>query len=81
MESTKRSEQEEERQYLIVDRIEVNTEEEDEPDGGWGWVVVLACFLTTFTLDGKPILYILSAVLNMYSEWDHNLILISKDSE
>ena len=21
-------------------------------DGGWGWVVVLACFLTTFTLDG-----------------------------
>ena len=55
MESTKRSEQEEERQYLIVDRMEVNTEEEEEADGGWGWIVVLACFLTTFTLDGKPI--------------------------
>jgi hypothetical protein len=22
------------------------------PDGGWGWLVVLACFCTTFTLDG-----------------------------
>ena len=22
------------------------------PDGGWGWLVVVACFAATFTLDG-----------------------------
>ena len=22
------------------------------PDGGWGWLVVIACFAATFTLDG-----------------------------
>ena len=55
MESTKqtRGDQDEERQFLIVDRVEVSREEEEEPDGGWGWIVVLACFLTTFTLDGN----------------------------
>ena len=26
--------------------------EPSPPDGGLGWLVVLACFLTTFTLDG-----------------------------
>ena len=30
----------------------VNKETEEGPDGGWGWLVVLACFCTTFTLDG-----------------------------
>ena len=25
---------------------------EEGPDGGWGWLVVFACFCTTFTLDG-----------------------------
>ena len=25
---------------------------QDGPDGGWGWLVVLACFACTFTLDG-----------------------------
>ena len=29
-----------------------NKETEEGPDGGWGWLVVLACFYTTFTLDG-----------------------------
>jgi len=29
-----------------------NDEQEEEIDGGWGWIVVLACFLTTFVLDG-----------------------------
>merc|ERR1719483_278972 len=29
-----------------------DSEESKEPDGGWGWLVVFACFLTTFTLDG-----------------------------
>lgn len=29
-----------------------NKETEEGPDGGWGWLVVLACFCTTFTLDG-----------------------------
>ena len=29
-----------------------NPEEDKELDGGWGWVVVFACFLTTFVLDG-----------------------------
>ena len=26
--------------------------EEEEIDGGWGWLVVCACFCTTFVLDG-----------------------------
>ena len=25
---------------------------EEGPDGGWGWLVVFACFCATFTLDG-----------------------------
>ena len=25
---------------------------EGEVDGGWGWLVVLACFLTNFVIDG-----------------------------
>ena len=25
---------------------------EEEIDGGWGWLVVCACFFTTFVLDG-----------------------------
>jgi len=29
-----------------------NYEEDKELDGGWGWIVVFACFLTTFVLDG-----------------------------
>ena len=40
---------EEEEQQLLSDS-DVNSE--SPPDGGWGWLVVLACFLTTFTLDG-----------------------------
>ena len=47
-----RRDEDEERQYLIIDRVEVNNCPEEDPDGGWGWLVVLACFLTTFTLDG-----------------------------
>ena len=35
------------------------------PDGGWGWIVVLACFLTTFTLDGNY--FILSK--NVYNQF------------
>ena len=34
-----------------VEEVE-NKETEEGPDGGWGWLVVLACFCTTFTLDG-----------------------------
>ena len=33
------------------------------PDGGWGWIVVLACFLTTFTLDGT-ILFVSKKITN-----------------
>ena len=40
---------EEEEQHLLSDS---NVRSESPPDGGWGWLVVLACFLTTFTLDG-----------------------------
>ena len=29
-----------------------NVEEDQELDGGWGWLVVFACFFTTFVLDG-----------------------------
>ena len=36
------------RQYLA----EIHELEEEEIDGGWGWLVVFACFLTTFVLDG-----------------------------
>ena len=25
---------------------------EDGPDGGWGWLVVAACFMTNFVIDG-----------------------------
>ena len=35
---------EEPRQTNIVD--------ETDPDGGWGWLVVLACFMTNFVIDG-----------------------------
>ena len=31
---------------------EQRNEEDEELDGGWGWIVVFACFLTTFVLDG-----------------------------
>ena len=31
---------------------EAKGRQEEGPDGGWGWLVVFACFCTTFTLDG-----------------------------
>ena len=34
------------------------------PDGGWGWIVVLACFLTTFTLDGKNFIFQKMTIIN-----------------
>jgi hypothetical protein len=43
----------EEEQHLI-ERSDSNNDyrEEEEIDGGWGWLVVCACFCTTFVLDG-----------------------------
>ena len=34
------------------ERREGESDSLEGPDGGWGWLVVLACFCTTFTLDG-----------------------------
>ena len=48
-EQNSNSSEEEEEQHLLSD---INVRSESPPDGGWGWLVVLACFLTTFTLDG-----------------------------
>ena len=40
-------------QHLLEDSENLKDyREEQEIDGGWGWVVVFACFLTTFVLDG-----------------------------
>ena len=39
-----------EQQHLLSESE--RTDSQAPPDGGWGWLVVLACFLTTFTLDG-----------------------------
>ena len=42
-----------ERQHLLSSsETDQSSTTPDQPDGGWGWLVVLACFLTTFTLDG-----------------------------
>ena len=42
-----------ERQHLLSSsETDQSSTTPDHPDGGWGWLVVLACFLTTFTLDG-----------------------------
>ena len=27
-------------------------QDQEEPDGGWGWLVVAACFMTNFVIDG-----------------------------
>ena len=32
--------------------ILIGGKEGEEIDGGWGWLVVCACFFTTFVLDG-----------------------------
>ena len=45
---TKENSSEEER-GLLSENVRA---EPSPPDGGLGWIVVLACFLTTFTLDG-----------------------------
>jgi len=30
----------------------VSVGDQEEPDGGWGWLVVVACFMTNFVIDG-----------------------------
>ena len=36
----------------VYEKVNSPRKEEEELDGGWGWLVVFACFLTTFVLDG-----------------------------
>jgi len=61
MDKPKGRNKDEENEYLIVgyqngEKCDNGppspAENEQDPDGGWGWLVVLACFITTFTLDG-----------------------------
>ena len=54
---TRKSEMEGENERLLGNPDNEKRESEpdlldEEPDGGWGWLVVFACFLTTFVLDG-----------------------------
>ena len=42
----------ESQQLLGKEESEEKYKSEEEIDGGWGWLVVCACFFTTFVLDG-----------------------------